>query len=45
MSGAGGVTIPGGNQELWRCGTEEDGGDGLDMMNLMIFSNLDDSLI
>lgn len=41
---AGGVAIPGGNQELWRCSTEEHGGDSLDMMNLMNFSNLDDSV-
>ena len=26
--GGGGVTVPGGVQELWRCGTEERGCDG-----------------
>ena len=44
--GGGGVTVPGGAQELWRCGTEGRGlvgniggnGLGLDMMILEVFS-------
>ena len=48
--GGGGVTVPGGVQELWRCGTEERGqwawwnGLELDFGILEVFSNLYDSL-
>ena len=43
----GGVTIPGGVQELHRCGTEGHGGDGLglDLGILVGFSNLYDAMI
>ena len=49
--GGGGVTVPGGVQELWRCGTEERGqwawwdGLELDFGILEVFSNLNDSMI
>ena len=46
--GGGGVTIPGAVPELWRCGTKRAvtrwGGLGLDLMILVVFSNLNDSL-
>ena len=47
----GGVTVPGGAQELWRCGTEGRGqwaqwdGLGLDLGTMEVFSNLHDSMI
>ena len=43
--GGGGVTIPGGVQELWRPGTEgcgHGGGGLMDWMILVLFSNLHD---
>jgi len=49
--GGGALTVPGGAQELWRCGTEGRGqwawwdGLGLDPMILEVFSNLKDSMI
>ena len=45
--GSGGVTIPGGAQEPWRCGTEVRGGDGLelDLGILEVFSNTNGSKI
>ena len=48
--GGGTVTVPGGVQELWRCGTEVCGqwvwwdGLGLDLMVSVVFSNLNDSM-
>jgi len=48
--GSGGVTIPGGVPDLWRCGMEEHGqwawwgGLGLDMVILEVFSYLYDSI-
>jgi len=49
--GSGGVTIPGGIQKQWRCGTEGHSqwtwwdGLGLGLVILEIFSNLNDSMI
>jgi len=50
--GSGGVTIPGGFQEEGRCGTEGHGllgvvriGQWLDYMILVVFSDLNDSII
>ena len=50
--GSGGVTIPGGVQEEGRCGTEGHGllgvvriGQWLDYMILVVFSDLNDSII
>ena len=50
--GGGGVTIPGGVQEMCRCDTKEHGqwatlvvGGWLDQMILKVFSNLNDSMI
>ena len=44
--GGGGITIPGGVQELWECGTEGrghgGGGLGLDWVISAVFSNLND---
>ena len=49
--GGGGVSIPGGVPELWRCGTEGRGqwailvvGRQLDWMSLEVFSNFNDSV-
>ena len=48
--GGGGVPVPGGVQEPWRCGTEGRGqqtwwgGLGLGLGTLEIFSNLNDSV-
>ena len=42
------ATIPGGVQELWKCGTEGRGSVGMVGMDLMIleaFSNCNDSVI
>ena len=50
-TGSGGVTVPGGVQELWRCGSEGrvcgHGGDGLvvGLDNLRGISNLNSSMI
>ena len=50
-TGSGGVTVPGGVQELWRCGSEGrvcgHGGDGLvvGIDNLRGISNLNNSMI
>ena len=47
----GGVTVPGGVQELWGCGSEGHGqchggsGLGLDLVILEAFSDLNDSMI
>jgi len=49
--GGGGVTVPGGVQEPWRCGTEGHGqwawlgGLVLDLVILEVFSNLNESMI
>ena len=49
--GSGGVTVPGGVQGPWRCGTEGRGqwcgGGGLmvDLMLFVVFSNLNDAMI
>ena len=50
--GGGGVTVPGGVQEMWRCGTEGHSSLGrvgvdqqLDWMILAVLSNLSDSMI
>ena len=48
--GSGAVTVPGGVQELWRCGTEACGQwawwDGLmDYTITEVFSNIDDSMM
>ena len=45
--GGGGLTVPGGAPELWRCGTE---GHGLwawwdELVTLEVFSNLYDPII
>jgi len=48
--GGGGVTVPGGVQEMCRCGTEGHGlwawwcWGGLDLAILEVFSNLNDSI-
>jgi len=48
--GSGGVTVPGGAPEPWRCGTEGRGqwarwgGLGFDMVILEFFSNMNDSM-
>jgi len=48
--GGGGITVPGGVQERWRCGTEGCGqwawwdGLGLDLGMLEVFPNLNDSV-
>ena len=47
--GGSGTTVPGGVQELWRCGTEGcghgGGGLGVDYKLLQVFSNLSNSMI
>jgi len=52
VQGGGGVPIPGGVQKTCRCGTAGHAlaglvalGGQLDLMNLEVFSNLDDSMI
>ena len=51
VQGGGGVTIPGGVPVLWGCGTEGCGQwawwgwAGLDLGILVVFSNLNDSMI
>jgi len=48
--GGGGVTVPGGAQEQWGCGTEGRGqwvwwgGAGVDWVTVEVFSNLNDSV-
>lgn len=46
---SGGVIVPGGVREVWRCGTEEHGSVGMvevgQQMTLVVSSNLSDSMI